>query len=303
MKDVVSMEELSVAEIGELLDRAGRFKQGEIWTPKKQMYAVNMFFEASTRTHNSFEMAQKKLGIEVLSFDPSKSSVTKGETLYDTALTMQAIGVDVAVIRHSDEDYYEPLRELGIAIVNGGDGCGQHPSQSLLDLFTIKEEFGGFKGLKVAIVGDIVHSRVANSNMQALKRLGAEVFFAGPPEWLREGCDEFGTYMEMDDLVEQMDVIMLLRVQEERHDGLLSFTKSDYHEKYGLTEARAAKMKDNAIIMHPSPVNRDVEIADSLVECEKSRIVEQMTNGVFIRMAILEAVCQDKETRVKTCTY
>ncbi|WP_163653973.1 aspartate carbamoyltransferase catalytic subunit [Listeria sp. PSOL-1] len=302
MKHLLSMEDLSVAEIENLLDRASIFKKGKEHFIKKGYYAVNLFFEPSTRTHNSFEMAEKKLGIETLSFEPSQSSVTKGETLYDTVLTMQAIGVDVAVIRHSAENYYEPLKALDISVINGGDGCGQHPSQCLLDLFTIKEQFGGFKGIKVAMVGDILHSRVAHSNMETLKRLGAEVFFAGPREWFDASCDDFGTYLTIDEVVDQVDVVMLLRIQHERHDGKASFSKQFYHQEYGLTKKRAANMRHDAIIMHPSPVNRDVEMASELVESEKSRIISQMTNGVYVRMAILDAILTGKEAEVKACT-
>lgn len=303
MKNLVSMEALSIAEIEQLLEQAALFKQGKKATFNEHAFAVNMFFEPSTRTLTSFEVAEKKLGMEVVSFDAASSSMTKGETLYDTLLTMQAVGVNVAVIRHSEENYYEELKNLDIALVNGGDGCGEHPSQSLLDLFTIKEQFGTFQGLKVAIAGDIRHSRVANSNMKVLKRLGAELFFSGPREWFDESYLKFGTYLPVDEIVEKVDVMMLLRVQHERHSGTEQFTKESYHTKFGLTTERAEKLKTNAIIMHPSPVNRDVEIADSLVECEKSRIVTQMTNGVFIRMAILESILKEQEMRAKTCTY
>ncbi|EUJ58837.1 aspartate carbamoyltransferase catalytic subunit [Listeria fleischmannii FSL S10-1203] len=234
-------------------------------------------------------MAEKKLGINVLSFEPGASSITKGESLYDTALTMQAIGVDVAVIRHQDENFFDVLRSLDMAIINGGDGCGEHPSQCLLDLFTIQEQFGYFEELKVGIVGDISHSRVANSNMKVLKRLGALLYFAGPDSWFKEEQTTYGKHVAMDELVKNVDVVMLLRVQHERHDEEIKFDKETYHKTFGLTEERAGMMRENAIIMHPSPVNRDAEIADSLVESEKSRIITQMTNGVYIRMAILEA--------------
>ncbi|WP_239254417.1 aspartate carbamoyltransferase catalytic subunit [Listeria ilorinensis] len=303
MKHLLSMEDLSTLEIEQLLDRAAYFKQGGKLEGDKKLYAVNMFFEPSTRTHHSFEMAEKKLGIETISFEPGESSVTKGETLYDTVLTMQALGVDIAVIRHKEEHYYEPLKALDIHVINGGDGCGQHPSQCLLDLFTIKEEFGTFSGKKVVICGDILHSRVANSNMQVLKRLGADIYFSGPREWFDASCAAYGTYLDIDQVVEVADVLMLLRVQHERHqaDGAV-FSKADYHAQYGLTIERAAKMKKDAIIMHPSPVNRDVEIAGCLVESEQSRIVAQMQNGVFMRMAILEAVLNEKEAEMRVCT-
>lgn len=296
LKHLLSVEALTDQEVMGLIRRGREFKRGAKWTPEKDQYfATNLFFENSTRTHKSFDVAEKKLGIEVIEFDAGHSSVQKGETLYDTVLTMSALGVDVAVIRHGDEAYYDELiqsKTIQCAIVNGGDGSGQHPSQCLLDLMTIYEEFGHFEGLKVAIVGDITHSRVAKSNMQMLKRLGAEVFFSGPAEWYDESFEVYGHYLPLDELIGEVDVMMMLRVQHERHsDGEdTGFTKEVYHQQYGLTVERAAKMKQGAIIMHPAPVNRDVELADSLVEGIQSRIVEQMTNGVYVRMAILEAI-------------
>lgn len=292
---LVSVESLSNEEVMTLIKRAQEFKNGASYHPKHPKYAVNLFFENSTRTHKSFEMAEKKLGLDIIDFEVATSSVKKGETLYDTVLTMSALGVDVAVIRHGDEAYYEELiasTGIKLAVVNGGDGSGQHPSQSLLDLMTIYEEFGKFEGLKVAIVGDLTHSRVANSNMQLLNRLGAEVFFSGPEEWFDASYNEFGTYLPLDELVEEVDVMMMLRVQHERHEYYGNFSKEKYLATYGLTEERESKMKPDAIIMHPAPVNRDVELEGSLVECPRSRIVQQMSNGVYTRMAILEAVLE-----------
>ncbi|MDT2827397.1 aspartate carbamoyltransferase catalytic subunit [Enterococcus viikkiensis] len=298
LKHLLTVEALTDQEVMGLIQRAQQFKQGARWTPNKNQYFVsNLFFENSTRTHKSFEVAEKRLGLDVIDFDAKTSSVQKGETLYDTVLTMSALGVDVAVIRHGDENYYDELiqsKTIQCSIVNGGDGSGQHPTQCLLDLMTIYQEFGHFNGLKVAIAGDITHSRVAKSNMQMLKRLGAEVFFSGPEEWYDKSFDVYGTYRPLDELVPEVDVMMLLRVQHERHDGQESFSKEEYHEKYGLTIERGKELKPSAIIMHPAPVNRDVEIADSLVESLQSRIVPQMTNGVYIRMAILEAVLRGK---------
>ncbi|MGM0239625.1 aspartate carbamoyltransferase catalytic subunit [Enterococcus sp. AZ103] len=294
LKHLLTVEALSDQEVMGLIRRGQQFKLGAPWAPQKNQYFVsNLFFENSTRTHKSFEVAEKKLGLETIEFDARSSSVQKGETLYDTVLTMSAIGVDVCVIRHGDENYYDQLiqsKTINCSIVNGGDGSGQHPTQCLLDLMTIYEEFGHFNDLKVAIVGDITHSRVAKSNMQMLKRLGSEVFFSGPEEWYDKSFDVYGTYKPLDELVENVDVIMLLRVQHERHDDKESFSKQEYHEKYGLTVGRSKRLKKKAIIMHPAPVNRDVEIADSLVESLQSRIIEQMSNGVFVRMAILEAI-------------
>ena len=298
LKHLLTAEALTDREVMGLIRRAGEFKQGAKWHPEERQYfATNLFFENSTRTHKSFEVAEKKLGLEVIEFEASRSSVQKGETLYDTVLTMSAIGVDVAVIRHGKENYYDELiqsKTIQCSIINGGDGSGQHPSQCLLDLMTIYEEFGGFEGLKVAIVGDITHSRVAKSNMQLLNRLGAEIYFSGPEEWYDHQFDVYGQYVPLDEIVEKVDVMMLLRVQHERHDGKESFSKEGYHLEYGLTNERATRLQKHAIIMHPAPVNRDVELADELVESLQSRIVAQMSNGVFMRMAILEAILHGK---------
>ena len=298
LKHLLTAEALTDREVMGLIRRAGEFKQGAKWHPEERQYfATHLFFENSTRTHKSFEVAEKKLGLEVIEFEASRSSVQKGETLYDTVLTMSAIGVDVAVIRHGKENYYDELiqsKTIQCSIINGGDGRGQHPTQCLLDLMTIYEEFGGFEGLKVAIVGDITHSRVAKSNMQLLNRLGAEIYFSGPEEWYDHQFDVYGQYVPLDEIVEKVDVMMLLRVQHERHDGKESFSKEGYHLEYGLTNERATRLQKHAIIMHPAPVNRDVELADELVESLQSRIVAQMSNGVFMRMAILEAILHGK---------
>ena len=298
LKHLLTAEALTDREVMGLIRRAGEFKQGAKWHPEERQYfATNLFFENSTRTHKSFEVAEKKLGLEVIEFEASRSSVQKGETLYDTVLTMSAIGVDVAVIRHGKENYCDELiqsKTIQCSIINGGDGSGQHPTQCLLDLMTIYEEFGGFEGLKVAIVGDITHSRVAKSNMQLLNRLGAEIYFSGPEEWYDHQFDVYGQYVPLDEIVEKVDVMMLLRVQHERHDGKESFSKEGYHLEYGLTNERATRLQKHAIIMHPAPVNRDVELADELVESLQSRIVAQMSNGVFMRMAILEAILHGK---------
>lgn len=298
LKHLVTMETLSNEEVLGLIKRGIQFKKGEVDIDHdRTYYASNLFFEDSTRTHKSFEMAELRLGMGMIDFDARTSSVNKGETLYDTILTMSALGVDICVIRHSEVDYYKQLIDsptIQTSIVNGGDGSGQHPSQSLLDLMTIYEEFGGFEGLKIVIAGDITHSRVAKSNMQVLKRLGAEIFFTGPSQWYSEEFDVYGQHVDIDDVIEDIDVLMLLRVQHERHDGNESFSKEGYNSQFGLTEARYKRLKDTAIVMHPAPVNRDVEIDDSLVEAPKARIVRQMTNGVFVRMAILEAVLNGK---------
>lgn len=295
MRNFLSVEQFTNEEIMHLLDRAIAFKTGKD-TFKSQATIVNMFFENSTRTKHSFEMAEHKIGMQQFNFDVGSSSVSKGESLYDSVLTMQALGVDVAVIRHQDRNYMDQLVNLKIQIVNGGSGNGQHPSQSLLDIMTIYEEFGYFEGLKVTIIGDIVHSRVAMSNMTLLNQLGAHVIFAGPMDYFDTNFEQYGTLMAVDDAVKEADVVMMLRVQLERDDTQEQeqFSKTAYHERYGLTQQRYRTMKDHAIIMHPAPVNRDVELASQLVECKKSRIVEQMSNGVYARIAILEWILEGR---------
>lgn len=293
----VSVEALTNEEVLSLIQRSEELKNGAtpIRLHHEDKYAVNLFFENSTRTHKSFEMAETKLGMKVIDFEPSLSSLSKGESLYDTVLTLSAIGLDVAVIRHSSQDFYQELIDspsITCSIINGGDGAGQHPSQCLLDLMTIYEEFGYFEDLKIAIVGDLTHSRVARSNMQMLKRLGATIFFSGPLEWYDDSFNQYGQYVPLDDLIDKVDVVMLLRVQHERHETYGNFSKTAYLNRYGLNEERERKMLDHAIIMHPAPVNRGVELQGSLVECARSRIVTQMTNGVYTRMAILEAVLE-----------
>ncbi|MBA1393018.1 aspartate carbamoyltransferase catalytic subunit, partial [Lactobacillus sp. XV13L] len=270
------------------------FKKGAQVKLQQPVYAMNLFFENSTRTHTSFEMAQRRLGIQVLQFVPQASSILKGESLLDTVKTIQAIGVNLAVIRHPQNQYYQPLLDahLQLSIANGGDGSGQHPSQSLLDLLTIKEEFGHFQGLKVGIVGDLAHSRVARSNAEILTKLNAQVYFSGPQEWFATDLQQYGTYCPIDQLIEQVDVLMLLRVQHERFDSSeeKGFQAQDYYQQYGLTPQRLASLPAQAIIMHPAPVNRGVEIAADLVECPQSRIFQQMHNGVFVRMAIVSTL-------------
>ena len=294
MRDLLEMSMLSVPEIHELLDEATLFEKGMTWKPVKQLFAANLFFEPSTRTRFSFEVAEKKLGLEVLAFSKEDSSVQKGESLYDTVRTLEELGTNVVVIRHPDERFYELLQgHISIPIINAGDGCGNHPTQSLLDLMTIRQEFGTFQGLNIVITGDVKHSRVARSNAEVLTRLGANVKISGPYEWW-DGT--LGDYIEFDEAVESADVLMMLRIQHERHRVKTSFTKESYHQRYGLTVERAKRMKQNSIIMHPAPVNRDVEIASELVESPKSRIFKQMRNGVFVRMAVLKRAVSEMAT-------
>ncbi|WP_062105138.1 aspartate carbamoyltransferase catalytic subunit [Bacillus niameyensis] len=296
MKHLLSMNQLTTDEIMEILHLAESFSKGDEWSPTKRTFAANLFFEPSTRTKSSFEMAERKIGLDVIPFEAGFSSTLKGETLYDTVKTLESIGVNIAVIRHEQEAYYnELIDKINIPIVNGGDGCGQHPTQCLLDLFTIKQEFGTFNGLKVAIVGDLNHSRVAKSNIDALTALGADVIFSGPSEWFLNDQEQAKRNFQIDEIIDSVDVLMLLRIQHERHLSLTAITAEQYHQEYGLTVEREKRMKQSGIIMHPAPVNRNVEIADQLVECERSRIFKQMENGVYVRMAVLRKLLELQE--------
>ncbi|MCK1977239.1 aspartate carbamoyltransferase catalytic subunit [Jeotgalicoccus huakuii] len=296
MKNLLSMEEVNVNDIEALITRALEIKYGKPVMKLNDKTVVNLFYENSTRTKVSFEMAEKNLNLTQLPFDIATSSVSKGESLYDTCKTLEAIGADALIIRHPDNKYYQELDNINIPIINGGDGSGSHPTQSLLDMMTIYENLGRIAGLKIAIVGDIKHSRVAKSNAQALSKMGADVYFSGP-EVLQEASLNV-PYIDLDEAVKTCDVVMLLRVQHERHESFEEMDKSEYNRLYGMNEKRLKEMKDHAIIMHPAPMNRGVEITDSLVECEKSVIFEQMSNGVFMRMSILERVLEGEESYV-----
>lgn len=284
MRNLYNLKSLSLADILSILKRAAEFKAGASADFSGKIIA-NLFFEPSTRTQNSFIVAEKKLHMQDINLNAAASSVQKGESLYDTVKTFEAIGVDAVVIRARENEYYKQLENnLQIPLINGGDGSGDHPTQSLLDLMTIQEEFGDFLGRKCLIVGDISHSRVANTNIEIMKRLGMEVFLAAPLEFQNEKY----SYVDFDEVIGDMDVVMLLRVQHERHEERYHTTSTTYLQKYGLSKERNQRMKEDAIIMHPAPFNRGWEIDSDLCEGGKSRIFEQMTNGVFVRMAVLE---------------
>ena len=295
MRRLLTMNELSIYEINRILEDAEAFANGYAWMPERQTMVANLFYEPSTRTKSSFEMAERKLGLDVIPFDVGTSSVLKGETLYDTAKTLESIGLDALVIRHEQDHYFDELiNRLKIPIINAGDGCGNHPTQSLLGLLTIKQEFCRFEGLKISIIGDVRHSRVAKSNAEALIRLGARVVFSGPPEW-HDPKNSLCVYEDINEAVETSDVVMLLRIQHERHAEKYDPQEGAYLQRYGLTIEREKRMKNGAIVMHPAPINRGVEIDSDLVECNRSRIFKQMQNGVFIRMAVLKNVLEQKK--------
>ncbi|MBJ6363181.1 aspartate carbamoyltransferase catalytic subunit [Paenibacillus sp. GCM10012307] len=291
-KSLLGLKELGRGEIESILNRAAHWeshpeKVNPVLTGK---FVANMFFENSTRTRFSFEVAEKRLGAEVLNFSAAVSSVQKGESIYDTVRTLESMGIDAGVIRLKPNGILAELAEkVNVPLINAGDGNNEHPTQALLDLYTMRKQFGDLKGLKVAIIGDILHSRVARSNLWALTKFGAQVVFCAPPNMQ---APELGAPIVSIDEALKADVIMMLRVQLERHESGMIKSAEEYRQQFGLTVERAARIAPHAIIMHPAPVNRNVEIDDELVEHPQSRIFPQMQNGVPVRMAVIERSLQ-----------
>lgn len=287
---LIGLKDLSASEIMSILDRAEYWdNQTEKLVPTLQnKFVANMFFENSTRTRFSFEMAEKRLGAQVLNFSAATSSVEKGESIQDTVRTLEAMGIDAGIIRLKPSGVLQELaKQVSIPLINAGDGDNEHPTQALLDLYTMKKHFGEIKGLKVAIIGDIKHSRVARSNLWALQKLGAEVKFTAPDTMKAPELETYAPYVSMEEAM-CCDVVMMLRVQLERHNEGIFKSVEEYRRHYGLTEERAAKLAPHVVIMHPAPINRNVEIDDAVVELPQSRIFKQMANGVPIRMAVIE---------------
>ena len=268
---------------------------------------VNLFFEDSTRTRTSFELAAKRLSADVINFSAKGSSVSKGETLKDTALTLEAMGADAVVIRHSWSGAPVNLaRWVQGSVINAGDGTHEHPTQALLDAFTMRQRHGRIEGLRVAIVGDVLHSRVARSNVLLLSTLGAEVTLVAPPTLLPVGVEAWPadvTY-DLDSVLPKSDVVMMLRVQRERMNAAFFPSSREYSRRYGLDVRRVAALPDDAIVMHPGPMNRGMEIAPEVADGVRSTIVAQVANGVSVRMAVLylllggaePAIGRDEET-------
>lgn len=288
-RSLLGLKDLSREEITFLLDRAAYWQQQKekVSHTLEHKFVANMFFENSTRTRNSFEVAEKRLGMEVVNFSAENSSVEKGESIYDTVRTLESLGMDAGVIRLKPVGLLQEIAErVNMPLINAGDGNNEHPTQALLDLYTMRKEFGSLDGLSVSIVGDVEHSRVARSNLWALQKFGAKVNFCAPENMRTNDLDV--PYVSFDEAL-KADVVMMLRVQLERHESCSLFSSiEEYRKSYGLTAARMNQMKDHAIIMHPAPVNRNVEIDDELVECSRSRIFTQMSNGVPVRMAVME---------------
>ncbi|KWX70469.1 aspartate carbamoyltransferase catalytic subunit [Paenibacillus jilunlii] len=289
-RSLLGIKELDRTEILQLLNRTAYWdNQAEKLTPVlRSHFVANMFFENSTRTRFSFEMAEKRLGVQVLNFTAAASSVEKGESIYDTVRTLESMGIDAGVVRLKPAGVLQQLAEkVSIPLINAGDGNNEHPTQALLDLYTMSKNFGELKGLKVSIIGDIMHSRVARSNLWGLTKMGAKVQFCAPDNMKAPELAEFAPYVTMEEAL-KADVVMMLRVQLERHASGILQSADEYRKQFGLTEERAAKLDKNTIIMHPAPVNRNVEIDDAVVESDKSRIFPQMANGVPVRMAVIE---------------
>ncbi|MBV8329123.1 MAG: aspartate carbamoyltransferase catalytic subunit [Verrucomicrobia bacterium] len=294
-KDLLGIRELEPAEIRMILDTAAAFKTVGSRDIKKVpalrgKTLVNFFVEPSTRTRISFELAAVRLSADVVNIAASTSSLQKGETLKDTALNLQALHADIIVLRHSSAGAPKFLADrLGASIINAGDGAHEHPTQALLDVFTIREHLGRVESLKVAIVGDIFFSRVARSNIWALKKLGAEITLVGPSTLVPRTFEQMGVQVvrRIDDILESADVINLLRIQHERQRKEYFPNLSEYTRFFGLTKARAARLKPSCLIMHPGPINRGIEIDSDIADGPQSVILDQVTNGLAIRMAVL----------------
>jgi aspartate carbamoyltransferase catalytic subunit len=294
-KDLTGLDDLTAAEITFLLDTARAFKGVGNRNLKKVpalrgKTLVNFFVEPSTRTRTSFEVAAMRLSADVVNISATASSLQKGETLKDTALNLQALQADIIVLRHSSPGSSQVLAErLDSSIINAGDGAHEHPTQGLLDIFTIREKFGRIEGLHIAIVGDILFSRVARSNIFGLLKLGAKVTLVGPSTLVPKSFEKLGVRVShrLDDILAEVDVVNLLRIQHERQRKEYFPGLGEYVSLFGLTKARAAKLKPSCLIMHPGPINRGVEIDSDIADGHQSVILEQVTNGIAVRMAVL----------------
>jgi aspartate carbamoyltransferase catalytic subunit len=293
-RHLLGIEPLAPAEILTILDTAEALRE-ILDRPIKKVPAlrgktvVNLFYEASTRTRSSFEIAERVLSADSLSIAAAASSVTKGETLLDTARNLEAMNPDMVIVRHASAGAPQLLaRHCRFSVVNAGDGAHEHPTQALLDALTIRQKKGSLAGLRVAIVGDILHSRVARSNLWLLSKLGARAVVAGPPTLMPPGLESLAEVgHSIDEAVEGADVIMMLRIQLERMAGGFFPTTREYHRRFGLTEERVRRARKDVLVMHPGPMNRGVEIASEVADGPYSVILDQVTNGVAVRMAVL----------------
>lgn len=301
-KDLLGLEDLKAEEIVSVLDTARTMREVlDRPIPKvpslRGLTAANLFFEASTRTRLSFELAEKRLSADTVNFQTSGSSVSKGETLRDTAANIEAMGIHIVVIRHQASGAPHYLaRVLDAGVINAGDGTHEHPTQGLLDIYTMREHKKKIEGLRVAILGDILHSRVARSNIWGLTKLGAKVTIAGPSTMMPAEVEKFGVTVapSVEEAIEGADVVNILRIQLERQRAGLYPSLREYSRVFGVSKERLRRAKSDVLVMHPGPMNRGVEIAQDVADGEHSVILEQVTNGVAVRMAVLYLLAGQK---------
>lgn len=294
-KDLLGIEDLTPQEINYILDTSISFKEVSERPVRKVptlrgKTIVNLFFEPSTRTRISFELAEKRLSADIVNFSTATSSVLKDETLLDTARNIEAMKIDAAVVRHSGAGIPHFLAErLSVPVINAGDGAHEHPTQALLDMFTIREHKGRLKNLKVAIIGDVRFSRVARSNIWGLTKMGAQVYIVAPPTFIPPYLEKMPVKIShsLDEVINKMDILMALRIQMERQKTSFFPSIREYRQFFGITRERVKKAKKNVLIMHPGPINRGVEIDPEVADSKNSVILEQVTNGVAVRMALL----------------
>ena len=299
-KDIIALRDLSKDEIELLISTAESMREVNGRAIKKVptlrgKTIINLFYEASTRTRTSFEIAGKRLSADTVNISPSTSSSTKGETLADTALNLLAMKPDIIVMRHAVSGaHYFLAKKVGCSVINAGDGAHEHPSQGLLDLLTMKDRFGRLDGLKVAIVGDITHSRVARSDIQGLTKMGSSIYLAGPPTMMPPGVERLGNVTvcsTMKEAVSDADVVMMLRIQQERQGKTLMPNAREYSRYFGLNPENLKWAKPDAMVMHPGPINRGVELSSYVADGSQSHVLKQVENGVAVRMAMLYHVC------------
>jgi len=291
LEHLIRTDDFSVEEIGEILDDAKKFSDGRFDRILQDKIIITLFFENSTRTKSSFEIAAKRLGAEIVHLDVAKSSTKKGETLVDTAMNLDAMGPNAIIVRHQNAGVPKILsNHTKASIINAGDGAHAHPTQALLDLFTLREHFGDVKGKTIAIVGDIKNSRVANSNIELLNRFGMEVILVAPPQFLPKTGLRTSHYLK--DIIDDVDAIMSLRTQTERHSSQSYASLKDYASDFCITTELVGDR--DIILLHPGPVHRNIDICDALLADERCKVLEQVSNGVSMRMAILKKLIADK---------
>jgi aspartate carbamoyltransferase catalytic subunit len=303
VKHILGVEQLTLEDIRLILDTAEALKEIldrpiKKVPPLRGSTVVTLFFEPSTRTRLSFELAAKRLSADTVSVSAATSSVLKGETLLDTVKNVEAMRPDILVVRHSSSGapHFLARHLTGCSVINAGDGINQHPTQALLDLFTVRERLGRVKGLKIAILGDILHSRVAHSDIRIFKAMGAHVFVSGPASLLPIGLEALGACVttKVEEALASADVVMLLRLQKERQGRSLIPSEREYANFFGLVQERCLNLASDAILMHPGPINRGVELTSELADSQQSVILNQVTNGVAVRMAILSLLWADR---------